>query len=1143
MRRSVLVRNAPSARVSIVTPQFAARGRRGVLALVSLLVCLASSAMLTSCIQSKSSGSSNPLVVLVNNGSSQSAVVGMSFSAPLVAQVSHGENNPAGGVSVTFTAPSSGASGIFANGQLTETDTSDANGLVTSSTLTANSASGEFQVTATASGAALSASFGLANIPTSELNLSVNNGSQQSANVGAAFPTPLIVRVANNGTAVPGVAVTFTAPASGASGTFANGKTTESDVTDSNGLATSSKFTANNVGGQYEVTASISGGSTPANLILSNISAAQLNLSVSDGSEQSANVGAPFLTPLQVRVANNGAGVQGITVTFTAPSSAASGTFANGTSTESDVTDPDGVATSSTFTANGIPGQYQVMASISGGASGALYLSNLDPGFHVISGTPQTATVGSSFALPLQVSVEDPKGNPLAGVSVMFSAPSTGATATFVGGVFSETDVTDSNGFATSSTVTANSIAGNFSVTATVSGFAPVTFNLTNQTAAAAVVPTKGTPQRTAISSNFSTNLIARVLDAHGNPLSGVSVTFAAPTSGATGTFPNGATVKTDSNGNATAPFMANSTVGAYNVTANVGKLAPAKFALMNTPAGVTAYTFYLSGQEAINFQSHLNFYAVAGAILVDPNGNVTGGEEDYNDADGFTFTNIGITGGSLSFANGDPAGQGTLTLVTNNSQIGVSGTETFKVQFVNTNHALIVQFDDSATASGSMDVQILGNPSGGYAFTLTGVDPSYAPVGFGGVFATSGTRSTTQWKGTIDVADGNPLLGVVRGVPFKAGLGSMDAYGRGIMAPISIPISGLPPLNINIAYYQVGPKAMRLIDIDPTVAAAGSAFAQGTNAFAASNAGLGQSVFAVAGNTNVMNSTFFVTLGQFSTSNTSSQIANLTGVADEDELAQKIKNASPISGTYQVQSNGYGNLAITSANLGKVTSLALYLTDPTLNLSDPNNSANGGGGALLLELDTALTGGIGIITPQTDTSTNSFAGNYAGGWQDVNQLDGVPFPREFDTVSQGSMVANGNMSLIGVVSDPFETLTSAGTLSTGDTFTTIPQVDTAHLGSGRYTMLEANKPENPLDCILNFGTGVFTNFETVMYQVSGTQLFWYQRAIEPLRPAQLFLGPLEQQGSLDGIPAARKSAGRLKPTKADASGNKSSAE
>jgi hypothetical protein len=79
--------------------------------------------------------------------------------------------------------------------------------------------------------------------------------------------------------------------------------------------------------------------------------------------------------------------------------------------------------------------------------------------------------------------------------------------------------------------------------------------------------------------------------------------------------------------------------------------------------------------------------------------------------------------------------------------------------------------------------------------------------------------------------------------------------------------------------------------------------------------------------------------------------------------------------------------------------------------------------------------------------------------------------------------------------------------------------------------MLEANKPENPLNCILNFGTGVFTNFETIMYQASGTQLFWYQRAIEPLRPAQLFLGPLEQQGSLDGIPAAGKAKGGLNPT------------
>jgi len=566
--------------------------------------------------------------------------------------------------------------------------------------------------------------------------------------------------------------------------------------------------------------------------------------------------------------------------------------------------------------------------------------------------------------------------------------------------------------------------------------------------------------------------------------------------------------------------------------------MAAANLALMKTSSGITTYTFCLSGQEAINFQSlnHLNFYAVGGAIQVDSNGNVVGGEEDYNDGAGFTFTQVGITGGSLSFQTGDPAGQETLTLITNNTQIGVNGTETFKVQFVNTNHALIIQFDDSATSSGTMDVQNPGLPSGGYAFTLTGVDPTYAPVGFGGVVAFSSTTSSSRWKGTVDVADGNTLVGVVRGISFNARFSPIDAFGRGVMSGISIPVSGLPPLTLNFAYYRVGPKALRLIDIDPTVAAAGSAFAQGANAVSASNASLGQSVFAIAGNTNVMNSTYFVALGQFATSNTSSQIADLAGVADEDELAKTIKNASAITGTYQIQSNGYGSFSITSGNLGSIRSLGIYLTDPNLNLSDPNNSS-GGGGALLLDLDTALTGGIGITTPQTDTSTNSFAGNYAGGWQDVNQLDGVPYPREFDTLAQGSMVANGNLSLIGAISDPFETLTNAGTLSTGDTFQTIPQVDTKNPGSGRYTMLEANKPGNPLDCILNFGTGVFTNFETIMYQASGTQLFWYQRATEPLRPAQLFLGPVEQQGSLNGIPATKKGNPKLK------TGNKLGAE
>ena len=846
MRRCGLVRIPPAVAVrrnfSTCGQGIAALGGK-ILNILLLTSCLATILLLSGCATSNNSSSTLSGSVSVSSGSAQEAVVGKAFAAPLVAKVTE-NGTPASGVTVTFTAPASGASGTFANGKATESDTTDANGLATSTPLTANSTTGEYAVvaSATASGQSASANFGLANIAAQVLVVNAANGSLQTALVGMAFALPLSAVVDQNGLPVSGVTVTFTAPSSGASGTFANGQTIETDVTGSNGIATSSSFTANSTAGQYEVTASISGGAT-ANLILTNTSAAQLNLAVTNGSLQSANVGTAFATLFQVRVAISGTGVQGVTVVFTAPTSGASGTFKNtGQTTESDVTDSNGLATASTFTANSVVGQYQVTASIPGGSSANLILTNTaGTGVPAVvqaeGGTPQTTVVGSPFTSPLQAGVADSSNNPLAGVSVTFTAPSSGADATFFGGKSTETDITNANGIATSSILTANSTTGTFTVNATVSGVAaPATFSLTNQSATSAVIATSGTPQRVVAGSAFA-SLTGTAVDAGGNPLSGVSVNFAAPTSGPSGTFSNGTTaqtVTTDSNGQATVGFTANSTAGApYNVTATVGSLTPASFALMNTVSGVTAYTFDLSGEETINFQNHLNFYAVAGTILVDSSGNVDGGEEDYNDADGFTFTNVGITGGTLSFANGDPAGQGTLTLTTSNTQIGVSGTETFKVQFVNTNHALIVQFDDTATSSGSIDVQTLGAPTGGYAFTLSGVDPNYLSVGFGGVFASGGgTLLNPQWPGTIDVADGpSPGLGIQTDIPFSASLGNMDVYGRGVITGIGIPVTGQSPQNLNIAFYQVSTKAMRLIDIDSSISAAGSAFAQGTNA------------------------------------------------------------------------------------------------------------------------------------------------------------------------------------------------------------------------------------------------------------------------------------------------------------------------
>src|SRR5260221_14051860 len=71
------------------------------------------------------------------------------------------------------------------------------------------------------------------------------------------------------------------------------------------------------------------------------------------------------------------------------------------------------------------------------------------------------------------------------------------------------------------------------------------------------------------------TTLFRSVRDASNSPVNGVTVTFTAPTSGASGTFAGGVnTATTNAQGVATAAvFTANGTVGGpYNVTAAVAR-------------------------------------------------------------------------------------------------------------------------------------------------------------------------------------------------------------------------------------------------------------------------------------------------------------------------------------------------------------------------------------------------------------------------------------------------------------------------------------------------------------------------------------------------------------------------------------------
>ena len=203
--------------------------------------------------------------------------------------------------------------------------------------------------------------------------LVVSSGSGQSTTVGTAFSAPLVALVTVSGKPSVGVSVIFTAP-SGPGCTFANETNTETDTTDSNGMATSSVCTADTTSGGYSVEAATLP-AAGADFSLTNTSGPPAGIAATSGTPQSATVSTAFANPLVATVTDvDGNPVSGASVTFTAPATAPSGTFANGTNTEIDTTDANGNATSSTFTADAtVGGPYLVTATVTGVATPATF--------------------------------------------------------------------------------------------------------------------------------------------------------------------------------------------------------------------------------------------------------------------------------------------------------------------------------------------------------------------------------------------------------------------------------------------------------------------------------------------------------------------------------------------------------------------------------------------------------------------------------------------------------------------------------------------------------------------------------------------------------------------------------------------------
>src|SRR5580658_2018061 len=588
------------------------------------------------------------------------------------------------------------------------------------------------------------------------------------------------------------------------------------------------------------------------------------------------------------------------------------------------------------------------------------------------AGGTESATVGTAYGA-LSVTVTNGSGGGVSGVSVVFAVVNgtSGASATFAVGGTTDTETTTSSGVATTSqALTAGTAVGT-----------PATLTATS-----------GGGQRATISTAFANPLIATVTDANSNPVQGVSVTFTAPASGASGTFASNGTATetdmTDVNGNATSSaFTANSTAGGpYNVVASSSGLTSVNFAETNAALpniGNGNYVYHLRGEDSDDGSP----FFVSGVISISGS-TITGGEQDYVDDVYWGIQDqINPTGSSIS-----TTADGNLQLVLTtcfgsdctqtDSIVGDAGIETINATFTpnNPNKAVIIEFDSSASGSGELDLQnataAAAIPSLGYAFGIGGFDGNGNYLNLGGVINVDGV-GTISGTGSIFDANDDKSGTTFQGETLTAStVSAPDTFGRVAFTLNPTDTADFP--QIILVGYIINSSRIALVETSDTYegTTGGIAFSQGANTgtFSSSSASVSGVTYVIAvdgfDNNGALQAAGTLTLGSGGTVSGFLDFNDLTGSEPTYPAPDPFSAAS-----YSVASTG----DVTIANL---TDNAVVPTTANVQLY-----LDGTGNAVVITLDlNDVIGGDGI--QQTAAGTDAaFTGNYTlvtTGWDDA---------------------------------------------------------------------------------------------------------------------------------------------------------------
>ncbi len=747
-----------------------------------------------------------------NSVTTQSATAGTAVAAAPSVKVTDASGNPVSGVVVAFAVTAGGGAVAPA------TVSTNASGIATLTSWTLGTVAGANTATATVAGLTGSpVTFSATgNVGAAALLGIITQPS--GATSGQNLTTQPVIEIRDsNGNRTTSTAAVTASVASGLS--LLTGTTTVNAV---NGRAT---FTDLRLTGLGTVTLQFAstGLTSVTSASVSVTAGAPTTIAANSVTTQSAVAGTAVAAPPSVKVTdllNNP--VSGVSVTFAVTAGGGS------VSSTSVTTDANGLATLTSWTLGTVAGANTVTATVNGllgspvtfnatgtvGAATTLVANSV---------TSQSRTISTAVTAPPSVKVTDINGNGVSGVSVTFTLTAGGGS---IVPASPATIVTNASGVATLTSWTLGATAGANTVSAAATGLtgSPIVFTATGTvgtptTIAANSVTTQSTVAGTAVATPPS----VKVTDAGGNPVTGVTVTFAVASGGGSVTP---ATVNTNASGIATATsWTLGTTAGANSVTASATGLtgSPVTFSATGT---VGTATKLLVVTEPAGAVSGIAFTTQPVVNITDVNGNRTTSTASVTAAIATGTgtlsgtTTVAAVNGQATFANLKITGTGSHSIVFTSTALTSDTTVVFTVNAgTPTTIAANSVVTQSATAGSNVaappsvvvtDVNGTPVPGVSVTFALTAGGGSITPASPATVVTNaSGIATLTSW--TLGTAAGaNTLTATATGL--SGSPVTFNATGT-VGAPTQISAVSVTTQSTTISTAVAAPPSVKVAD------------------------------------------------------------------------------------------------------------------------------------------------------------------------------------------------------------------------------------------------------------------------------------------------------------------------------------------